>query len=410
LQIEIANAEQAHPGYDEYKFSVDDIGHGPHELMAYLTSVYNDFSFTAIQSDLRAIFDEQYHLEFIEEIEIRTRTVTKTDPVTGESYEEEEQYEWRILHIVLTARSFTDIVLPKLDAEQAQRYSLLTRIKGNRQYAGSPVNFNWIPYVSEVYGWRVNPDTGGKEFYRGVDIAVAAGTEIVAAHDGTVVFAGNNINYGLAVFIRSEKGVETRYAQCSRLLVSQGQSVKLGDVIAQTGSTGLHYEVLKDGQHRNPLYFAITNDDGSAAIPPGNPGGAEIPEYPGAPMDDARFAAMMEEAQKHLGKPYVFGASGPDKFDCSGFVSYVLNHSIYPGFKRTNAQNIYNLCTPVSRGDAQPGDLIFFTGTYNAGRPVTHIGIYIGNGQMVHAGKPVQYASINTRFWTDHYYAMGRLP
>jgi murein DD-endopeptidase MepM/ murein hydrolase activator NlpD len=416
LQIEINNTERRFPGFDEYRYSVDDIGHGPHKLMAYLTAAYEDFSFAAIRGDLRAIFDAQYQLAYTEEVEIRTRTVTLTDPVTGQSYETEEEYEWRILNVTLTARSFTDVIYPMLDAEQAQRYGLLTRVKGNRQYAGSPFAFNWLFYVSDGYGWRIHPVNGNKDNHMGVDVAVAAGTEILAAHDGTVTFAGDNGSYGLVVFIEGENGVETRYAHCGEILVSQGQTVTMGDVIAKVGSTGvstgphLHFEVLKDGQHLNPLYFAITNDDGSSYIPPGTPGGRPIPAYPGAPMASARFAAMMEEAQKHLGKPYVFGASGPDKFDCSGFVSYVLAHSIYPGFGRTTAQGLYNICTPVSRADAQPGDLIFFTGTYNAGRPVTHIGIYIGNGQMIHSGKPVQYASIDTPYWTSHYYAMGRLP
>ena len=416
LQIEIRNTEQTHPGFDEYRYSVDDIGHGPYELMAYLTAMYNEFTYSGIESDLRGIFNQQYQLTFTEEVEIRTRTVTVIDPVTGESSEQEEEYEWHILNITLTAQSFTDVIMPRLDAEQMQRYSMLTRVKGNRQYVGSPFDFNWLPYVSDGYGWRVHPITGAKDYHKAVDIAVATGTEILAAHDGTVSFAGDNGSYGLVVFMQGEDGVETRYAHCSQLLVTHGQSVKMGDVIAKVGSTGgstgahLHFEVLKDGQYLNPLYFAITNDDGSSYIPPGSPGGAPIPGYPGAPMDNARFAAMMEEAQKHLGKPYVFGANGPNSFDCSGFVSYVLAHSIYPGFERTTAQGLYNICTPVSRADAQPGDLIFFTGTYNAGRPVTHIGIYIGNGQMIHAGKPVQYASIDTPYWTSHYYAMGRLP
>lgn len=416
LQIEIQNTEQTHPGFDEYRYSVDDIGHGPYELMAYLTALYNEFTYSGIEADLRGIFNQQYQLTFTEEVEIRTRTVTVTDPLTGESSEQEEEYEWHILNITLTAQSFTDVIMPRLDAEQMQRYSMLTRVKGNRQYVGSPFNFNWLLYVSDVYGWRVHPITGAKDYHKAADIAVATGTEILAAHDGTVTFAGDNGSYGLVIFIEGEDGVETRYAHCSQLLVTHGQNVKMGDVIAKVGSTGgntgahLHFEVLKDGQYLNPLYFAITNDDGSSFIPPGSPGGAPIPGYPGAPMDNARFAAMMEEAQKHLGKPYVFGASGPNSFDCSGFVSYVLAHSIYPGFGRTTAQGLYNICTPVSRDDAQPGDLIFFTGTYNAGRPVTHIGIYIGNGQMIHAGKPVQYASIDTPYWTSHYYAMGRLP
>ena len=416
LQIEIRNTERTHPGFDEYRYSVDDIGHGPHELMAYLTAVYNEFTFSGIRADLRGIFDQQYKLTYTEEVEIRTRMVTVIDPVTGEESEEEEEYEWHILNVTLTAQSFTDVIYPRLDAEQTQRYSLLTRVKGNRQYVGSPFPFNWLPYVSNGYGWRVHPISGAKDYHKAVDIAVATGTEIISAHDGTVTFAADNGSYGLVVFIEGEDGIETRYAHCSQLLVTRGQSVKMGDVIAKVGSTGnstgahLHFEVLKDGQTLNPLYFAITNDDGSSYIPPGSPGGVNIPAYPGAPMDNARFAAMMEEAQKHLGKPYVFGASGPNSFDCSGFVSYVLSHSIYPGFGRTTAQGLYNICTPVSRADAQPGDLIFFTGTYNAGRPVTHIGIYIGNGQMIHAGKPVQYASIDTPYWTSHLYAFGRLP
>ena len=415
LLLEAYGAESRYPGYDEYRYSVDDMGHGPHELMAYLTAMYNDFSLAAIEGELRSIFDAQYQLTYTEEVETRTRMVTRTDPATGDVYEEEEEYEWRILNITLTARSFTDVILPRLDADQAQRYNLLTRIKGNRQYVGSPFDFNWLPYVSAGYGWRVHPIDGGKDNHRGVDIAVAAGIDILAAHDGTVSFSGNSGDYGLAVFLQGEDGVETRYAHCSELLVSQGQSVKSGDVIAKVGSTGnstgphLHFEVLKDGQYLNPLYFAITNDDGSGYIPPGSPGGVEIPAYPGAPLGSGSYAALMEEAQKHLGKPYVFGAKGPNSFDCSGFVCWSLSKSgVYQ--IATNAQGLYNTCTPVSRANAQPGDLIFFTGTYNAGRPVTHVGIYIGNGQMIHAGKPVQYASIDTRYWTEHFYAFARLP
>ena len=121
------------------------------------------------------------------------------------------------------------------------------------------------------------------------------------------------------------------------------------------------------------------------------------------------FPALITEAQKHLGKPYVFGASGPNSFDCSGFVSYVLNQSGVASVGRSTAQGLFNMSTPVSRENAQPGDLIFFTGTYSAGTPVTHVGIYIGNGQMIHAGDPVQYANINTSYWTEHFYAFGRI-
>lgn len=419
LQMEIARAESDHPGYDEYRYQVDDIGHNPYQLMGYLTSVYQSFRYADVQSVLRQIFEEQYSLTFTEETEIRYRTETVTDPETGEETEQEVPYEWHILNIDLTARSFEDLTASRMKADQAEIHALLMKTKGNRQYVSNVFGeTNWLPYVTSDYGYRVHPTSGAKDYHKGVDIGMASGTEIRAGQDGVVTQAGSAGDYGLVVVLEGEVAgghtLTTKYAHCSQLLVSAGQTVKKGDVIAKVGSTGnstgphLHLEVLVDGEYLNPLYFADTGDDGSASLPPGTPGGVEIPPYPGEPMGDGSYAALMEEAQKHLGKPYVFGAKGPDKFDCSGFVCWSLTHS---GVKSiaTNAQGLYNACTPVSRENARPGDLIFFTGTYSAGRPVTHVGIYIGNGQMIHAGKPIQYASISTRYWTQHFYAFGRI-
>ena len=107
-------------------------------------------------------------------------------------------------------------------------------------------------------------------------------------------------------------------------------------------------------------------------------------------------------------KADVWGGYSPSGFDCSGFVSYCLVHSGVRNTGRLTAQGLYNICTPVSQSDAQPGDLIFFTGTYDAGEPVTHIGIYVGNGQMIHCGHPVQYTSINSPYWQSHFYGFGR--
>lgn len=423
LQMQVDNAERDHPGFDEYRYNVDDISHDPYELMAFLTAAYQDFSYSDIQAVLRQIFEQQYQLSFEEETEIRTRTVTGTrstyDPITGdytgeEEYEYEEEYEWHILNINLTARSFTDIVAPLMTSDQREIYDLLMETKGNRQYAYSPFDFNWLPYISCYYGYRVHPISGEKDYHKAIDIAVAQGTEIIAAHDGTVTTATWHDSYGYYIALDDGESLVTKYAHCSQLLVSAGQQVQKGDVIAKVGSTGdstgphLHFEVIKNGQYLNPLYFSETNDDGSGNLPPGTPGGPEIPAYPGAPMGDGTYAALMEEAQKHLGKPYVFGAKGPDKFDCSGFVSWSLTHS---GVKNinTNAQGLYNASTPVSRDNAQPGDLIFFHSTYSTSNTVTHVGIYIGNGQMIHAGKPVQYSSIDTRYWQEHFYAFGRI-
>ena len=419
LQMQIENAESDHPGYDEYRYQVNDIGHNPYELMGFLTAVYQDFKYSGVQTVLQSIFAEQYTLDFVEETEIRYRTETRVDPDTGQTYEVQVPYEWHILNINLTAQSFSDIIAGRMDAEQVELYNILMATKGNRQYVSNPFGeTNWLPYVTSYYGYRVHPISGGKNFHKGVDIGMAQGTEIVAGQDGTVSQAGEAGDYGLVVVLegvmQDGRTLTTKYAHCSQLLVSAGQEVKKGDVIAKVGSTGnstgphLHLEVLVDEQHLNPLYFADTGDHTFSSLAPGAPGGPEIPEYPGEPMGDGSYAALMEEAQKHLGKPYVFGAKGPDSFDCSGFVCYSLRES---GVKNiaTNAQGLYNACTPVSRANAQPGDLIFFQGTYSTPNTVTHVGIYIGNGMMIHAGKPVQYASIDTAYWTEHFYAFGRL-
>ena len=123
---------------------------------------------------------------------------------------------------------------------------------------------------------------------------------------------------------------------------------------------------------------------------------------------NANGGSIVSRAYSQLGKPYVWGAYGPNSFDCSGFVSYCLTNSGVRNTGRLTAQGLYNICTPVSQSEAQPGDLIFFTGTYDAGEPVTHIGIYVGNGQMIHCGHPVQYTSINSPYWQSHFYGFGR--
>ena len=131
------------------------------------------------------------------------------------------------------------------------------------------------------------------------------------------------------------------------------------------------------------------------------------PEYFG----DEAFAAMITEAEKHLGLPYVWGGYSPTVgFDCSGFVSWVLNHSGWD-IGRLGASGLYNISVPISASDAKPGDLVFFINTYAAPDPnaPTHVGIYVGDGMMIHAGHPVGYASIETSYWQQHFYAFGRI-
>ena len=143
------------------------------------------------------------------------------------------------------------------------------------------------------------------------------------------------------------------------------------------------------------------------------PGGGQYTDYeiPPEALSDERFAAMIAEAEKYLGYPYVWGGSSPStSFDCSGFVCWVINQSGVGSVGRTTAQGIFNHTTPITPSEAKPGDIIFFTGTYDSGSAVSHVGIYVGNGMMIHCGNPISYASVNTPYWQQHFYAYGRLP
>ena len=131
-------------------------------------------------------------------------------------------------------------------------------------------------------------------------------------------------------------------------------------------------------------------------------------EIPASALEDETFAAMIAEAEKYLGYPYVWGGSNPNtSFDCSGFISWIINHS-GGNVGRLGAQSLFDLCTPTS--DPRPGDLIFFTGTFAADTPVTHVGLYVGDGWMIHAGDPISYANVNSNYFRAHFYAYGRLP
>ena len=422
LQMEIDRVETDRPGYDEYRYNIGAIEHDPYILMGYLTSAYQNFTYEQIEGVLRQLFNEQYSLTFTEETEIRYRTETHVDPETGEETEEEVPYEWHILNVKLTATPLANLVVQRMSSEQKEICEILLQTKGNRQYVKNVFGINWLPYVTSYYGYRVHPISGGKDYHTGVDIGMAQGTEILAGHDGTVTLAGNAGGYGLCVAIEGEAyeghTLTTKYGHCSQLLVSVGQEVKAGDVIAKVGSTGnstgphLHLEVLVDGQYLNPLYFADTGDTNSIGLPDiGAGGGGSYFDYdiPPEALADEQFAAMIAEAEKYLGYPYVWGGASPStSFDCSGFVSWVVNHTGW-NFGRLTADGLLGVCTPVSSADARPGDLIFFQGTYNTSG-ASHVGIYVGNGMMIHCGDPISYANINTSYWQSHFYTFGRLP
>lgn len=408
LQNEIDRVETDYPGYDEYSYNLGAIGHNPFTLISYLSAVHTEFTASEVESEVQALFDEMYTLTLTPDTETRTRTVT--DPDTGE--ESEEEYEVSILRVTLTAIPLESLVSGKMDTEQAEIFAMYRETNGLLQEFASPLNLYWYYYVSSYYGYRKNPSTGNEEFHRGVDIAVPTGTTVYAAHDGTVTAAAYDSYYGNYVVIEID-GYTTKYAHMDSISVGAGQTVEKGTVIGTTGNTGsstgshLHIECLYDGEYYNPLfYFDVGEGTLYGETPGGLPGNAIPPDA----YDDASVQALMEEAAKYLGYPYVWGGSSPStSFDCSGFVCWVFTNSGVHNLPRTTAQGIYDQCTPVSASDAKAGDIIFFTGTYNSSGAVSHVGIYCGNGTMIHCGDPISYASINSSYWQSHFYSFGRL-
>ena len=410
LQNTIDSMETDHPGYDEYDYNLGAIGHDPFTLISYLSAVYTEFTAADVENEIQELFNAMYSFT-TEEVE-ETRTRTGTD---AEGNETEEEYTVTILRETLTVTPLESIVAGRMDTEQAEIFAAYTETKGGLQVFGTPVDYYWYYYISSYYGYRKNPNTGVEELHRGVDIAVPTGTVVYAAHDGTVMQAAYDSYYGNYVVITDSKGYTTKYAHMDNLNVSAGQSVKKGDTVGKSGNTGsstgshLHIECLYNGEYYNPLFYFEAGTQTIYGETPGGTGGGTGNAIPPDSYDDATVQALMTEANKYLGMPYTFGGTPPSSFDCSAFVCWVFSNSGVHDLPRTTAQGIYDQCTPVSAADAKAGDIIFFTGTYNAGRPVTHVGIYCGNGTMVHCGDPIQYTSINTSYWQSHFYGFGRL-
>ena len=307
----------------------------------------------------------------------------------------------KVCYVTLSSKTLTGMIAGNLDSDQMERYNIYNSSRGCRQFLGSPFEQNWSGKISSYYGYRTSPTSGEVEMHNGLDIAMPEGTQILAVQDGTVQTAAYSSSYGNYIILENNDGYKTLYAHCRNLQVSAGQEVTTGDVIATVGNTGnstgphLHIEFSYQGEMYNP-YFYLSN--GTAPIY------GDVPEISG---DKAQ--AIFAEAEKYIGMPYVWGGSNPSSgFDCSGFVSYVYTATGVCNMGRLTAQGIYDICTPISAEQAQPGDLVFFKGTYNTSE-VSHVGIYAGNGQMLHCGDPIQYTSINTPYWQSHLFSFGRV-
>ena len=285
LQHELDNYESLHPGYDEYRFDLDEIKHDPYVLTSILSALHNGvFTLEEVQGDLAMLFEKQYILTQTIETETRYRTETRTDS-EGNTYTVEVPYTYYICNVKLENFDLSHLPIYILTEEQMGFYAAYMQTLGNR------------------------PDLFPNGSY---------------PHASTP---------------------------------------------------------------KEPTYY----------------------EIPPEALKDEAFAAMIAEAEKYVGYPYVWGGSSPStSFDCSGFISWVINHSGW-NVGRQTAQGLYNICTPVSPEQAKPGDLVFFVGTYDT-VGMSHVGLYVGNSVMLHCGDPISYTNLNSSYWQQHFYCYGRLP
>ena len=298
LRKQIDRIETDHPGYDEYRYNLAEIGHNPYELASLLTVEFENYTRSQVQARLQSIFEAQYELKLEEKVEIRTRKETRVgyryNPITGTghtyTYQVTVQYEYKILNVTLLNRGVDYVARNSgLTDDQLERYEVTLECRGNRDD----------------------------------------------------LFAG----------------------------------------------------------------IAFATPDGA-----GTSGEYQDYDIPGEALTDEKFRKMITEAEKYLGYPYVWGGSSPStSFDCSGFVSWVINHC-GNGWNvgRQTANGLMGKCDIIPKSEAKPGDLIFFQKTYNTSG-ASHVGIYVGNGMMIHCGNPISYASIETSYWRQHYYCMGRI-
>ena len=298
LRKQIDRIETDHPGYDEYRYNLAEIGHNPYELASLLTVEFENYTRSQVQARLQSIFEAQYELKLEEKVEIRTRKETRVgyryNPITGTghtyTYQVTVQYEYKILNVTLLNRGVDYVARNSgLTDDQLQHYEVTLECRGNRD-----------------------------DLFAGIAFATPDGA----------------------------------------------------------GSSGEYQDY----------------------------------DIPGEALTDEKFRKMITEAEKYLGYPYVWGGSSPStSFDCSGFVSWVINHC-GNGWNvgRQTANGLMGKCDIIPKSEAKPGDLIFFQKTYNTSG-ASHVGIYVGNGMMIHCGSPISYASIETSYWRQHYYCMGRI-
>lgn len=385
LNQQINSMEKKHPGYDEYRYQVDEISHNPYHLISYLTAKYQDFSFDQVKEELDELFQAQYTLT----TKSSTETVTETKTVkVGES-----------LGTVVTSGYCNCVIccgkwsggVTASGVKPTSNHTLAVDAKNPIVPLGTKVIMNGIEYTVE--------DTGNFAKY-GVDFDVYYDTHLQALAHGhkkwEAYLADSN----------GTKEVTTTVTITKKIYSIQLTNHSFQDIVTNRMNRAEKklYEALNTTYGNRSYLFDTTK------LPSGGSDGFRY-EIPPEALSDERFARMIKEAEKYLGMPYVWGGDSPQTgFDCSGFVSWVINHSENGwDMGRQTANGLMSQCTAVSVKEAKPGDLVFFEKTYQTDG-ASHVGIYVGNGMMIHCGNPIQYTNINTTYWQQHFLGFGRLP
>lgn len=382
LNRQINRMEATHPGYDEYRYNVDEISHNPYQLTSFLSAKYGNFTYPDIESVLSDLFQEQYTLT----VQTTYETVTETRTVqVGESLGTvvTSGYCNCVLCCGIWAGGNTASGVPPTSG-----HTIAVDARDPIVPMGTKVVMNGVEYTVE--------DTGNFNRY-GVDFDVYYDSHAEAlAHGHQSVEAYLSDSNGS----NSVEVTETTTKKILNItLVNEGFGTVAGNNLSrdQRQMYDLYNYTLGN---RSDLFgsYSTASDDYTSFTP-----SAEA-------MSDERFANMIYEAEKYLGVPYVWGGYSPAGFDCSGFVSYVINHC-GNGWDvgRLTANGLKDACAPVALADARPGDLIFFQGTYQTSG-ASHVGIIVGDGMMIHCGSPVQYTSYETSYWQNHFLSVGRLP
>ena len=383
LNEQINQMRETHDDYDDFRFQIDEIGHNPYHLISYLTVKYGGFTYAEVADEIEEIFREQYGLytETTREMVTETRTVR-----VGES----------LGNVVTSGYCNCSICCGQWaggptasGAYPTPNHTIAVDASNPFVPMGTKVVMNGVEYTVE--------DTGAFDQY-GVQFDVYYGDHAAASAHGHQTWEAY-----IADSNGSQEVEVTSTREVNRMDVTMTNHNL--DVVLRNRMTDEEeerYDAYNKYYGNRDYLFDLDS------IPTGGAGfGYDIPVDA---LSDPQFANMIREAEKYLGYPYVWGGASPStSFDCSGFVCWVINNC-GNGWNvgRTTADGLRSYCSSVPPSEAKPGDLIFFQGTYDTAG-ASHVGIYVGNNMMIHCGNPIQYTSIASSYWQQHFMAFGRI-